>query len=162
MNLYELTEQYQDLLDLAAGGAPSEDLEVMLDGLEDRLEDKIEKTACVVRSIDLHAAAVDEEIKRLQARKSSMLNNAEYLKSRIETSLNVLGKDKMKTPLFNIGMVNNPPKVVVVDEFSIPETYFHTPQPQRSLMRAEIAKAWKGGQPVPGTQIVQDKRLSIK
>lgn len=162
MNLYDLAAQYQDLLDLAASGAPVEELDAMLDGLEGKLEEKLERTACVVRSVEANAEVIDAEIKRLQARKSSMLNNAQYLKDRMEAILTVLGKDKIKTPLFNIGMANNPPKVVVLDEMSIPEEYFQTPVPQRSLMKKEVAEAWKRGEVVPGTEIVQERKLRIR
>lgn len=162
MNLHNLTEQYQDLLDLAADGGDREQLDAMLDGLGGKIEEKIGNTACVVRSLELQAEVIDAELKRLQARRSSMLNNATYLKERMQTSMTVMELDKVKTPLFTIGIQNNPPKVVVVDEFAIPESYFKVPQPTRSLMKEEVAKAWKAGQSVPGTEIVQEKSIRIK
>lgn len=162
MNLYNLTEQYQDLLDLAADGGDREQLDEMLDGLGGKIEEKIGNTACVVRSLELQGDVLDAEIKRLQARKSSMLNNAAYLKERMQASMTVLERDKIKTPLFTVGIQNNPPKVVVVDEFAIPETYFYTPQPQRSLMKKEVTDAWRRGENVPGVEIVQEKSIRIK
>jgi len=162
MNLHNLTEKYQDLLDLAADGGDREQLDAMLDGLGGKIEEKIGNTACVVRSLELQGDVLDAEIKRLQARRSSMLNNATYLKECMQTSMTVMELDKVKTPLFTIGIQNNPPKVVVVDEFAIPESYFKVPQPTRSLMKEEVAKAWKAGQAVPGTEIVQEKSIRIK
>ncbi|MMZ69582.1 hypothetical protein D1872_324470 [compost metagenome] len=70
--------------------------------------------------------------------------------------------EKVKGKLFNISLQSNPPKVVVMDEFNIPQKYFVTPQPVPQLQKKDIIEDWKQGKEIPGVQVVQEKSLRVR
>ena len=71
MTLYELTEQYQQLVDMAADAEP-EVLADTLEGIEGEIEDKADNYAKVIRSIAGDIESVQAEIDRLSRRKRAM------------------------------------------------------------------------------------------
>ncbi|MEF2965079.1 siphovirus Gp157 family protein [Paenibacillus sp. M1] len=162
MRLYELSEQYQTLLDMACDDPTNEQLQEMINGLEGKIEEKIENTIKVVRSLDVEAKAIKDEEDRLKARRTSIENNATRLKENVETLMKRMELDKVKGQLFTISLQSNPPKVVVLDEFYIPQKYFVTPQPVPQLQKKDIIEAWKQGKEIPGVQVVQEKSLRVR
>jgi len=162
MRLYDLSEQYQILLDMACDDPTNEQLQEMLNGLEGKIEEKIENTIKVVRSLEAQAKAIKDEEERLKARRTSIENSATRLKENVETIMKRMELEKVKGQLFTISLQSNPPKVVVLDEFHIPQKYFVTPQPVPQLQKKEIIEAWKNGVDIPGVQVVQEKSLRVR
>lgn len=162
MNIYQLSEQYQMLLEMAGEEPDNARLQEMLDGMGERIGDKAENTMKVVRSLEAEAKAIKDEEDRLRQRRTMLEKNAEYLKRNIETVMNQLGIDKIKGTIFTISLQKNSPKVVVLDEFNIPEKYFHTPEPVKQLQKKEIIEAWKNGAVIPGVEVVQEKSLRVR
>ena len=162
MRLYDLSEQYQILLDMACDDPTNEQLQEMLNGLEGKIEEKIENTIKVVRSLEAQAKAIKDEEERLKARRTSIENSATRLKENVETIMKRMELEKVKGQLFTISLQSNPPKVVVLDEFHIPQKYFVTPQPVPQLQKKEIIEAWKNGMDIPGVQVVQEKSLRVR
>lgn len=162
MKLYELSEQYEILLEMASEDPDNEQLQEYLTGLEGRIEEKVENTIKVVRSLEAEAKAIKDEEERLKSRRSSLEKNAQYLKENVQIIMQRMEIDKVKGQLFNISLQNNPPKVVVMDEFNIPGKYFVTPQPVPQLQKKEIIEDWKQGKEIPGVQVVQDKSLRVR
>lgn len=162
MRLYDLSEQYQMLLDMASEDPTNEQLQEMLNGLEGKIEEKIENTIKVVRSLEAQAKAIKDEEERLKARRTSIENSATRLKENVETIMKRMELEKVKGQLFTISLQSNPPKVVVLDEFHIPQKYFVTPQPVPQLQKKEIIEAWKNGVDIPGVQVVQEKSLRVR
>lgn len=162
MRLYDLSEQYQILLDMACDDPTNEQLQEMLNGLEGKIEEKIENTIKVVRSLEAQAKAIKEEEERLKARRTSIENSATRIKENVETIMKRMELEKVKGQLFTISLQSNPPKVVVLDEFHIPQKYFVTPQPVPQLQKKEIIEAWKNGVDIPGVQVVQEKSLRVR
>lgn len=162
MYLYELSEQYQTLLDMACDDPTNEQLQEMINGLEGKIEEKIENTIKVVRSLEAQAKAIKDEEERLKSRRTSIENNVARLKENVETIMKRVELEKVKGQLFTISLQSNPPKVVVLDEFFIPQKYFVTPQPVPQLQKKEIIEAWKSGADIPGVQVVQEKSLRVR
>ncbi|MFD1179518.1 siphovirus Gp157 family protein [Paenibacillus puldeungensis] len=162
MRLYELSEQYQMLLDMASEDPTNEQLQAMLEGMEGKIDEKIENTIKVVRSLESEAKAIKDEEDRLKSRRTAIENNAKYLKENIEIIMKRMELEKVKGQLFTISLQSNPPKVVVVDEFDIPQKYFVTPEPVPQLQKKDIIEAWKSGKEIPGVLVVQEKSLRVR
>lgn len=130
MRLYDLTEQYNDLLDMLEQDADNEALQSMLDGLEGKIEEKVDAVLSVRNAKRAEAKAIREEMTRLQERAQRAENEANRLEALVEYTLNRLGTEKLKTLKFTTWMQLSPPSVIVTDETLLPRTYFN-PQPDK-------------------------------
>lgn len=159
MKLYELTENYNQVLELAEQ-LDAETLKDTLDSIDEAIEIKVENTAKVVRSLEGNVDAIDSEIKRLTAKKSTLNNNIKGIKTYMQESMEQVGKDKIKGQLFNIGIQNNPQSVKVLDEKKINMNYFieQPLQLDKKLLLADL----KEGKEVEGAEIQQTRSLRIR
>lgn len=162
MRLYDLSEQYQMLLDMASDDPTNEQLQEMINGLEGKIDEKIENTIKVVRALEAEAKVIKEEEDRLKSRRTSIENNATRLKEYVEIIMKRMKLEKVEGQLFTVSLQSNPPKVIVLDEFHIPQKYFVMPQPVPQLQKKEIIEAWKNGADIPGVQVVQEKSLRVR
>ena len=162
MRLYDMTEQYNDLLELLQDDADNEALQAMLNGLEGKIEEKIENYVKVMKSIEANAEAIDNEIKRLSARKAVLVKNAASLKQTVESTMRNFNIDKVKGTIHTIGFKKNPPKLNVLDETLIDESYFVT-KTDRALDKRRLLEDLKNENYLGfGVEIVQETSLQIK
>lgn len=158
MRLYELTESYNRLLEMAEE-MDQEALADTLESLEDSIEEKVENTAKVIKSIESDVSAIDEEIKRLQGMKSARKNNIDRLKVYLKEQLELVGMDKIKGALFTVALQNNPAKLVVKDVSKL-EGYLVEQEPK--VDSARLKKDLKAGLELEGAELVQEKSLRIR
>ena len=158
MKLYELADRYNRLLEMAEEMDP-EALADTLESLEDSIEEKVENTAKVIKSIEADISAIDEEIKRLQAMKSARKNNIDRLKVYLKEQLELVGMDKVKGKLFTVSVQNNPAKLVVKDVSKL-QGYLVEQEPKVDSTR--LKKDLKAGLEVDGVELVQERSLRIR
>ena len=85
MTLYELTDDYKALLQLAED--PDCDPEVLADtmeGLEGAIEEKAEGYAIVMKELEATEQKIKTEVDRLNARRLSISNNIRCMKLKIQ------------------------------------------------------------------------------
>ena len=114
MTLYELTDEYRYLLELAED--PEMDPEVLADTLEamdGEIEYKADGYAKVIRQMEHDSAALDTELKRIRNRKDVCDRNIQRLKNSLKAAMEAIGKTKFKTDLFSFGIQKNKASVVV-------------------------------------------------
>lgn len=124
--LYELTGQYQQLLDMIQNDEFDEwTLKDTLEGLDGEVEAKADGYAKVIKELEGNVDTLKNEIDRLSRKKSSYENNIKIMKESLENAMKVTGKTKFKTNLFSFNIQNNPPILVidrdVPNEFLIPQ-----------------------------------------
>ena len=150
--LYELTGQYQALLELAED--PDTDPVVLIEtmeALEGEIEVKADGYARVIRQMEADVVAMKVEESRIANRRHAYENNIQSMKNRLEDAMFQTGKTKFKTDLFSFNIQKNPPKVVIDCEADIPEAFL-IPQPakvdtvaiKKSLQDADEAPIWEG------------------
>lgn len=159
--LYELSNDWQLLMNLATSGEIDEEvLQDTLDSMSYAIDEKAEGYAIV----DLELAASEEklanEIKRLQARKSSITKNRKRIKDSLRDEMVAMGKEKIKTEKFTIYVQNNPPKVEIQDDADIPYTYYVEQKPK--LDKIALMDDLKRGKKVKGAEITQSKSVRIR
>jgi predicted nuclease with TOPRIM domain len=159
MKLYELTDNYMQLIELA-DQLDEETFRNTLESIQDSIEDKVENTAKVIKSIEADVLAIKEEEKRLKERRQSLETKIDNIKDYLKEQLEKTGIDKVKRPTITVSIQNNPPKAEIVDEKTIPLTY-KIPQPAK-LNKKAILEAMKNGEKVPGAVLVQERGLRIK
>ena len=156
--LYELTEQYRELLELAEENDSSA-FQDTLESLEDAIEDKAEKMAYVMQEIDGDIKLLGDEIKRLQGRKKSLESNLKRMKDYLLDELEKLDKPKVKTARFTIYTQNNPESVEIENEELIPDRY---KIPKYTIDRKGIKESLRNGQAIEGVRLTQTKGVRIK
>lgn len=164
MNLYQLTDNYQELLDLlqSVDTTQTEYKEVLkdtLDSIKDAYEVKIDGYAMVMNQLKADIKMVKDEINRLNDKKKAYENNLERMKDVLEQSLMAIGKNNFKTNKFSIWIQNNPPSVDIKDEKLIPKEFW-IPQPDK-LDKQNLLKALKI-QDIPGAEIKQTRGVRFK
>lgn len=157
MHLYELTQNYLQVLEIAENG---DDLADTLEALEDAIEVKAENTAKVIKQLEANAEMLANESRRLSERKSAIENNVRNLKSYLQDQLDKCGKTKIKGEIFTVALQNNPQSVDVLDESLIPSAYFIQQAPK--LDRKELLTHLKAGEEIAGVTIKQTKSLRIR
>nr|DAR22106.1 MAG TPA: resistance protein [Caudoviricetes sp.] len=161
--IYELSGDYLRLLEMA------EDPEMdpvafadTLEGLEGEIEIKAEGYAKVIKELDKDGAGLDNEIKRLQAKKTTIDNSIDRMKKALEQSMIITGKTKFKTELFSFGIQKNPPSVDLDEEHLelIPIEYLipQDPKPDKKRMLQEL----KEGKELSFAKLKQTESLRIR
>lgn len=164
MTLYELTEQYMTLMEMAED--PETDQQTLadtMDAITGEIEDKADSYAVIINSLKSDADVLDAEIKRLTARKAAMLANAERMKSRLMTAMIMAGREKIKTARYTLGIQKTTPSVVLdTDDLEkIPAEYLIKQEPK--IDKRGIAAALKGGKDMPGVaHLEQGVALQIR
>lgn len=158
--LYELTEQYSDLMELLDNPeVPQEMLEESLNKINDELDVKLENVAKLIKSIEVDVKGFKEEEKRLADRRKSSENRITNLKEYVEGAMRATGIKKVKGKVFTLGIQKNAPSVDITNENSIPEEYFET---EKKLVKKKVLEAHKEGRKVPGTTIKRTESLRIR
>jgi hypothetical protein len=161
MKLYELTDNYRQILDILDEGQ-DEALQDTLDSIKDAIEQKAEGIAKIIRTMDAEAEAIKTEEHRLAQRRKAIESRRDGLKRYLEDQLNLIGIDKVKTATFTVALQNNPPSVNVLDDTVIPTTFkVHIPE-QWNVDKKAIMQALKDGQEIPGVELFQGRSLRIR
>ena len=161
MNLYELTNNYKQLLFLLE---ESDEVAIKdtLDALGEAIEVKAENTAKVIKQLEADSDMLKNEIQRQQSRKRTIDNNISRLKAYLQESLESVGKDKIKGDIFTVAIQNNPPKLIVEDESEIPKAYWREQPPtldRRLLLQDLKLEEYPD---FKGARVVQERSLRIR
>lgn len=158
--LYELTEQYTELLNAIETDDPKLlENTIASTGINEDLNKKFEGYGQVINQAKADMNEVFEEIKRLQTKKRTYDNNIKRLKQALIDSLAAVGKDRIKTPLFSFS-IKNTRAVDVTSIEDLPVDYL-VPQPSKPDKKA-IKEAIESGQDVPGATIKFNESLVIR
>jgi hypothetical protein len=159
MKLYELTNNYRQLLEMAEEMDP-QTLQDTLEAIQESIEDKAENTAKLIRSIEVDIEVIKAEEKRLAERRKALETKVTHIKEYLQNQMEAAGLTKVKRPTLTISIQANPPSVTVLDESLIPSAYI-IPQPPK-VSKKDILAALKQGEFIPGVEINQGKGLRIK
>ncbi|NEZ46126.1 siphovirus Gp157 family protein [Clostridium niameyense] len=158
--LYELTQNYNNLLDLVDNPeVPVEMLKESLDNIGEEINIKLENVAKVIKSIEVDAKGLKEEEKRLADRRKSLENRITNLKEYAENTMKSTGIEKIKGKVFTLGIQKNAPSVQITEEESIPKEYFIL---EKKFIKKDILAALKEGKEIPGATMKQTESLRIR
>ena len=158
-NLYELTKDYKQFLDMDFEGDAFKDT---LQALETSIQDKGKNIALVLEEWNGNTLVIDEQLKRLQARKKTINNKKTALKEWLKFNMESSGIDKIESDLFTITLGKAPKNTLLIvdDENAIPMDYKKV---SYSVDKVSIKKAIKDGYEVKGCRLTDGARgLRIK
>ena len=125
--MYDLTGNFLVLQEMMS--VPDVDPETIQDTLEAMdgdYEEKLENYGKVITNLSILAAGIDEEEKRLKARKKTINNQIDRLKKNIKESMIALGKKKVKTELYSYSIRDGVSSVVIDDADKIPSKFLYS------------------------------------
>lgn len=154
MKLYELTEAYNNLLDMDL-----ENIDEHLEVLDGEIENKAENIAKVLRSLDGEVEIYKAEEKRLADKRKAIENRSKRLKEYLQEQMVAVDKKKFKTELFSFNIQKNRASVVITNEDKLPEDYFKI---SRTPIKADIEKALKEGLLTDAAELKQTESLRIR
>ena len=161
--LYELTQDWIQLMNLLEDGADEDVINDTLEGLDYEIEDKAEGYAKVIRNIESDIAGLKAEIERMTDRKRILENNITRMKNNLQAAMELTGKTKFKTDLFSFNVQNNPAAVIMDEQYleNIPEEYL-IPQ-ESKIDKKKLAADLKAGVDLEGiAHLEQSRSLRIK
>lgn len=160
-NLYEITERYNNLLELLDNEEITEDvLSSALNDVQDEFNEKALNIVKFIKNLESDVNGLDAEEKRLKAKKMAYKNKIDGLKKYLENGLIVSGFKKLDLGVFNISIAKNPPSLNILDEKLIPKEYLIEQAPK--IDNTSIKNAIKEGKDVAGCELVQKESLRIK
>lgn len=161
MKLYEISEEYRELLRLVDDGELSaEDIADTVEAIDSEFEVKARQCIAVMKEIEGSASVAKVEAERLTALAKSYQNSADRLKDYVRTNMEATGKDKMNLGIFNLTLKKPTEVAAIVDEGKIPEAFYQVIPETKKLDKRELLRALKLG-PVDGAQIEHGKRALL-
>lgn len=159
--LYDLSNDWQMLVNLASSGEIEEDvLQDTLESMSYEIDEKAEGYAVVDLELKSSEEKLAHEIKRLQERKSSITKNRKRLKESLTEEMIAMNKEKIKTDKFTIYVQNNPQSLEIKDDADIPFTYYVEQKPK--LDKRSLLDDLKGGVEVDGVSIKQERGVRFR
>lgn len=163
--IYDLTNQMLEVLSMALDeDADEQAIRDTFEGLEGSFEEKCDGYAKVMKELEGKVSAIDEEAKRLTARKKTIQNNIDRMKATMQACMEATGKTKFKTDLFSYGIRKNPASLKIDDKDKVPFEYWTTPEPvvNTSALKEFVKTEIEAGREVEYAHLEQGTSLSIK
>lgn len=163
MTLYELTNDWLQLMTMLEEGADEDVINDTLEGLDYEIEQKADGYARVIRNMEADIAGLKTEIDRMTNRKKVLENNITRLKVNLQNSMEITGKTKFKTDLFSFNVQANPAAVIMDEQYleNIPEEYLIPQEPK--IDKKKLAADLKAGVDLEGiAHLEQSRSLRIK
>lgn len=160
-NLYEITERYNNLLELLDNEEITEDvLNSALNDVQDEFNEKALNIVKFIKNLESDVNGLDAEEKRLKAKKMAYKNKIDGLKKYLENGLIASGFKKLNLGVFNISIAKNPASVNILDEKLIDKKYLIEQEPK--IDKKAILNDLKNNIDVKGCEIHQGESLRIK
>ena len=161
MNIYQIEQEYLVLSNdiIEAGGEITPELETALAINKEQLQNKGINYGYVIKSLENDITAIEEEIKRLNALKSSRTKTSDLLKSTIKQAMQLYGIEELKTPTLKINFRKS--ESVEVDDSVLDVNYFNhkvVSTPDKTRIKEDI----KSGKEVVGAVLNVNFNLQIK
>lgn len=160
MNLYEITQQQQDLNNLLeeSYGELTPELEQALAINKENFMVKANGYVLAIKNYKAESDAISEEIKRLQEKKKVCENAITRMKNSLSNAMDEFGMPKVQTGMFKVSLTTSK-AVNILDEDAIPADYKKV---KYEVSKTEIKKAIDSGIKVAGAEIVENKSITIR
>lgn len=160
MTLYEINSNLQMLYDSMVDPETGEIDESILEQvteLEISRNEKIDNTACYIKSLESDADGISREIEKLKKRKETSMKTAERLREYLGREL---AGEKFSSPRCVISYRKSS-KVILDDIGSVPEEYLR--RTESVELNKELAKkAFKRGEYLEGCHLEETTSMTIK
>lgn len=160
MTLPELTTNILRFMEEAEGFDDEQALKDTLEALEGEFYDKADGYARAIAQLKAKDEAIDAEVKRLETRKKTIINQIAWLKKYLLNAMVATGNTKFSTDFYGFSVQNNPLKVVIDNEASIPAEYRKI-KTVEEIDKTALKDFLKDNQ-VDYAHLEQDQRVNIR
>ena len=158
--LYDITNEFEKLLDnLLDHDDP--DLIKEIESIEGEFKSKSANVAKYIRNLEHLAAGIKEVENNQKNRRVSIEKKIIKLKDYLRFNFERTNTEKIENDDIVIAMYKNPVKVNILDENKIPEKFFHLKE-AKVLNKDKVKESLKNGEDIPGCELIQEKRITIK
>lgn len=159
-NLFNLNQDYKELLDQMEQGIEPEVLKDTLESIEASIDVKVDNTIGLIRSVEGDIETVDKEIKRLQTLKKQRENLKNKIKSYLQDMLEYRQLQNYRTSTNYIYKRRNAPSVHIINEELLDKSYFieQAPKLDKKALKEDI----QNGADVRGAELRESESLVIK
>ena len=147
--LYEIANSYAMLMD---ADFDADEIADTLEGMEGELTDKIEQLLAICKNESGYAERLKEEAKALHDRASVINNKVDNIMAYIATSMEMMGKKKMRAGLHQVTVRAPVESVEITDECSLPSEYVEYVTTVKADKLA-IKHQLKAGNAIPGASL---------
>jgi disulfide oxidoreductase YuzD len=160
MKLFELTEQYNQVRNLIDEDVDNETLQDTLESLQGAIEEKLDNIAFIVREMDYQISALDEEAKRMRAKKERLETQKDGLKNYILQQLQHADLRKVKTAKNTI--YTRITRKVEVDNLAELDSEYIRVTEKKEADKKKLKEAIDSGQEVKGVRIVESESVQMR
>jgi len=155
MKLYELTQNYRNLIDLLEDESiPVDEIMKGIQQVDGEIVIKASEMAKLLKNIDADITAFKAEETRLKNKRQTLERKYDGIKDYLEEELKKTGIKKIDG-VVPLSFRKAPASVNVIDENEIPCVYFRPKEYE--LDKKSILQDLKNGETVPGVELVTDK-----
>ena len=158
--LYDITNEFEKLLDNLLDHDDS-DLIKEIELIEGEFKSKSANVAKYIRNLEHLVAGIKEVENNQKDRRVSLEKKIIKLKDYLRSNFERTNTEKIENDDIVIAMYKNPVKVNIIDEEKIPEEFFQIKE-TKLLNKDKIKESLKNGEDIPGCELIQEKRISIK
>lgn len=164
MTLYELSEQYAQLMEAIENGEiPEEAIADTLEGLTGDFDEKADNIACIIKNELAIADRIKYESDQMYDRMTAHKNRAKFLKEYLSKQMQHAGRKKIETARNCISF--RPSTRTVIDD----EKYLVREHPDYcestiayKVNKTAVRDALKSGQEIKGAHLEQSLNIQIK
>ncbi len=161
MKLYELTEEWLQIIEALDSEEIPPDIASRLSQIESDITRKIDGCCRMIKGYEASSTGYKAEADRLTKLANGSTSRAAWLKKYIKEEMERLEETKIETPLFNVAIqCNSSVSVSVINESAVPAEYDRPVE--RQIDKKAIAEAVKAGKTVPGTEVSRGTHLRIR
>lgn len=160
-NIYQIEKDYLSITDqlIESGGDLTPELEMALAINKVELENKARGYGFVIKSLENDVYNIDEEIKRLNALKTSRTKAIDVLKDTVKNAMNLYGIEEIKTATLKLSFRKS--ESVELDP-SLLDFKWMNQKITYAPDKAKIKEAIKKGEAVSGAWLSINQHLQIK
>ncbi len=167
MKLYEIAEEYEDLVAAIENGEiPEEAVADTLESIHALMEDKADNIACLVKSLSAEASAIKAEEDALTKRRRQKERIAQRLKDYLSITLLRSGCTKLETARSKITFRKSEGVVIDNEDAFIVWAEKHNKglltYPSPTVSKTAIKEAIDGGAEIAGARIETKQNIQIK
>jgi outer membrane murein-binding lipoprotein Lpp len=163
-SLYEISNEYQSLLEKTYDPETGEIFPQVLDKLDEisaKIEDKAIAVASYIKNLDAEREAIEKAKKNMAEREARLDKRADYLTQYLQSNMERCGITEIKSPMFVIKLKKCPFSTDIIDENIIPDDYKKTKEVV-TIDRLKLKEELQAGVIVPGAALKQNNRLEIR
>jgi hypothetical protein len=161
--LYQLADQYLQILEKTDEAENDDSLSVLLDSLSGDIEEKATNVAMYIRNLEASAESIKAAEKQMADRRKALESKSDRIKQYLLENMTRLSIKKIECPYFSISVRDNPESLIVDINAQIPDEYYkQPPPPDKVLDKIALKKDLKEGLIVEGCRLERKQRVDIK